>query len=238
VKFIKHDFKWAKPLQMRVGFDGTAWHHLAAKTMTPLAIHKLHLSFGWSGAYYCLYIRKNGTVHILRPLRFVCCGCLGSFGLLGVVVEGNYDTEEEMPAAQLRACQEVHDWIDETYGKKPHIPHKQVPNNATACPGRHFPWKAIMEGVPKTTPVALTTSQITFPRMYNVKRGWYTLGFKPWFKKVKKQCPKRVIITRETVQVPVPVKKPWWWEKALEYRASRRIILRAKKRRFFDRYKT
>lgn len=225
MKFIKHDFKWAHPLYMRDGLEGFVWHHLAAKRMTPLAIHKLHLSFGWSGAYYNLYVRKDGSVHIMRPLRFVGSGARAANGWMGIVVEGAYHQEKEMPAKQLRACQEVHDWLEEEYGKLPHRRHGQMPGNATSCPGKFFPWKAIMEGVPKDEKPDVTARNIRFPRMTGVKAGWCNVGFRPWLKNMEKHYPKRTTIGKDFILVPEPVKKPWWWDEALEYRAKKIITV-------------
>jgi hypothetical protein len=224
LKFVKHDLKWAYPLTMRDGVDGFCWHHTATKHESVATLHKAHLSFGWAGAFYNLYVDKKGRIHILRPLRFVGCGCRGSYGFVGVCVEGAYHEEKEMPDKQLRACQELHDWLDEEYGRQGHDKHCQMPGNATSCPGKYFPWKAILAGVQKDERPEVTARNIRFPRMRNVRAGWCSVGFRPWLRKMEKHYPKRTTIGKDFILVPEPVKKPWFWHEALVYRAEHEIV--------------
>lgn len=225
MKIIKHDWKWAYPLTRRVGKpEYVNWHHAAAKRLTPAALHRLHLNLGWCGFGYNLYITKDGKVHRGRPLQFCGGGAIGHWSDIGVCLEGNYDVEKEMPAKQLRAAQEVKEYLAERYPGIGHRGHRQVPGNKTACPGKHFPWRTIMAGVPRnpTQPVKLTKREITFARQFKPHRaGWYNLGFRPFYDKLKKQGDgKRVAIGPDEVTIPEPVEKGWWWDDAVEAAAK------------------
>lgn len=221
MKIIKHKWRWAYPLSRREGKPQYVnWHHAAAKRLSPRGLHKIHLGLGWCGFAYNLYIRKNGKVHRGRPMQFCGGGAKGHWADIGVCLEGNYDVEEEMPEKQLRSAQEVKDWLDDRYPGVGHRGHRQVPGNQTACPGKHFPAKAIMAGVPKDEPqpVKLTKRSLTFARQFKPHRaGWYNLGFRPFYQKAKKQgLGKRFAIGRDEVTCPEPVVKAWWWDEAVE----------------------
>jgi hypothetical protein len=228
MKVIHHKWKWAYPLTRRTGRPTWVdWHHAAAKTLTPARLHALHLSLGWCGFGYNFYIRKNGSIHIGRPLAYCGGGALEHWSDVGVCLEGNYDTEKAMPKKQLRAAQELHDYLAERYPAAGHRGHRDVPSNATACPGRHFPFKAIREGVPdEREPIRLTSHHVSVPRMNKVKAGWRTVGFQGWYERLKKQGDgHRVVIYKDHVILPVPAKLPWWWDEMLEFRKSRTVII-------------
>ena len=221
MNIIAKTYKWAHPLTRRAGKPTYVnWHHAAAKTLTPDGLHKIHLGLGWCGFAYNLYIRKSGKVYRGRPLQFCGGGAIGHWADIGVCLEGNYDVEDEMPAKQLRAAQEVKDWLDDRYPGVGHRGHKQVPGNQTACPGRHFPVKAIMAGVPEEEPkaakVKLTKRSITIRRRFKPHRpGWYNLGVVGFYKRCKRQGDgKRWKIRADEVTLPEPAVKGWWWEEA------------------------
>ena len=194
------------------------WHHAAAKRLTPAALHRIHRNLGWCGFGYNLYLTKDGKVHQGRPLQFCGGGARGAWASVGVCLEGNYDVEQEMPAKQLRAAQEVKEYLAERYPGIKHRGHRDVPGNQTACPGKHFPVKAIMAGVPKDEPkaakVKLTKRSITIPRQFKPHRaGWYNLGVVGFYERCKRQGDgKRWKIGADEVTLPEPVVKSWWWE--------------------------
>jgi hypothetical protein len=219
VKIVKHEWKWAYPLSRREGKPQYCnWHHAAAKRLTPAALHRLHLNLGWAGHAYNLYITKNGKIHRGRPMQFCGGGAIGHWADIGVCLEGNYDVEDEMPEKQLRAAQEVKDYLAARYPGIGHRGHRQVPGNRTACPGKHFPYKAIMAGVPEDgpEPVKLTKRSLTFARQHKPHRaGWYNLGFRPFYEKATRQgLGKRFKVGRDEVTCPEPVVKAWWWDEA------------------------
>jgi len=234
VKIVKHDWKWAYPLSRREGKPQYCnWHHAAAKRLTPAALHRLHLNLGWAGHAYNLYITKNGKVHRGRPMQFCGGGAIGHWSDIGVCLEGNYDVEDEMPEKQLRAAQEVKDWLDERYPGVGHRGHRQVPGNQTACPGKHFPVKAIMAGVPdEVKPLKLTAKNLVIPHTRGVKAGWCSVGFRPWLKRLRKEGHgKRVVIKAERITIPVPDPLPPWWDEMLAWRQAKRVVVTKTRKR-------
>ena len=223
MNIVEHDWNWARPLTRRVGLPAYVdWHHAAAKQLTPAALHLIHLGLGWCGFAYNFYIRKDGSIHRGRPLAFCGGGALGHWSDVGVCLEGNYDVEKEMPAAQLRSAQEVHDYLARKYPGIKHRRHRDVPDNATACPGQHFDYKSIMAGVPPAPKrIALTDRQKTIPRPLGVRAGWRNLGFKVYLKRVRAQGDgDRIIVTATHITFPIPSKRPWWWAKMLEWKRA------------------
>ncbi len=227
VKFVTHSWNWAHPLVPRSGrAPGVVWHHAAAKSLTPAALHRLHLRNGWAGIGYHFYVTKDGRVHRGRPLQFMGGHCLGHNDWVGVCAEGAYHVEKSMPPKQLRALQELHDWLEDKHGLTTHRKHGAMPGNSTACPGAFYPFKAVMAGVTKDEPeaakVKLTNRSVTVRRRFKPHRpGWYSLGVVPFYERCKRQGDgKRWKITPDEVTLPEPVVKGWWWEEAEEAAAE------------------
>ena len=113
-------------------------HHLAARTATPEQIHQWHLNNGWAGAGYNEYIRKDGTVYIMRGDHIGAQCANYNSSSYGIAVEGSYDVEKDIPQAQYDSLLER---VKYHKGRLPNdvdvSPHsKYFP---TSCPGRNFP---------------------------------------------------------------------------------------------------
>lgn len=108
-------------------------HHIEAKFATAEDIHMWHRQNGWSGAGYNIYIRKDGTRHIMRGNN-IGAHCEGFNSVsYGIAVEGNYDIEKEMPSAQFTTlCKEL-----KKFPKLEIKLHKEL--GKTNCPGKYFP---------------------------------------------------------------------------------------------------
>ena len=119
------------------------WHH-AAGYGSPEDIHRIHLNIGDRGIAYHLYVRLDGRVYQGRPFGTYGAHCLGHNDSVGVCAEGNYQTTKEMPAAQLKAMQACHRYLHKKYPGAKDIRHKDVPSNATACPGQYYPFAKIV----------------------------------------------------------------------------------------------
>lgn len=114
-------------------------HHAAAASASVETIHKWHLGRGWLGIGYNFYIRKDGTVYQGRGWEYVGAHCAGYNSVsVGICLEGNYETDADMPAAQYEAAVQL---IRQALDKYPTITeicgHKA--HGATACPGKYFP---------------------------------------------------------------------------------------------------
>jgi hypothetical protein len=118
-------------------------HHPEAITATPEDIHAWHLANGWSGAGYNEYIRKDGTVYIIRGDNIgVQCANMNS-KTYGICCEGNYDIETLMPEAQFQALVTRVIYHKSRFKNlKDVVPHKQLCN--TACPGKYFPMQKLL----------------------------------------------------------------------------------------------
>lgn len=117
-------------------------HHAEASECSPEDIQRWHLANGWSGAGYHFEVRKNGTVHSLRPEWAVGSHAKGSnYDSIGICFEGNYMTEE-MPKAQLDAGRELIAHLKAKYGIDTVLRHKDVCD--TNCPGDNFPFDEIV----------------------------------------------------------------------------------------------
>jgi hypothetical protein len=143
VKILRPDYKWnGAPVARNGKPPGIVWHH-AAGYGSPIDIHLVHLRIGDRGIAYHFYVRKDGRVYAGRPENTMGAHCLGHNDWLGVAAEGNYDTSKLMPGVQLEAMKQVHAYLHKKYGAIPDRKHKDMPRNATACPGRFYPFASI-----------------------------------------------------------------------------------------------
>lgn len=131
-------------------------HHLKEVSATPEQIHQWHLQNGWSGAGYGEYIRKDGTVYIMRGDN-VGAHCADNrnnynYNSYGIACEGNYDTEKDIPTAQFMSL------VNRIKYHKSRLPAlKKIGGHrefiSTACPGRYFPLERVKLAVNANMPV-------------------------------------------------------------------------------------
>lgn len=121
-------------------------HHPEAISATPDEIHQWHLEKGWSGAGYNEYVRKDGTVYIMRGDNIGAqCKDYNSISY-GICAEGNYDIEKTMPLEQLNSLiQRIQFNKARFKNYKKIVPHKEFVN--TNCPGRYFPLSEILKRI-------------------------------------------------------------------------------------------
>lgn len=138
-------FNWKSKISMRCATKYIVLHH-AAMTGSVKDIHRVHINKGWAGIGYHFYIRKDGKIYSGRPLDYIGAHCVGyNATSVGVCFEGNYETTAEMPAAQIKAGQELVEYLKKAYPKAAVVRHKDL--TATACPGKYFPFDRIAKGV-------------------------------------------------------------------------------------------
>lgn len=155
IKIIEHDWSWRHGLSTRKATDAIVLHHAAAKTASAEDIHRAHLQRDngtWAGIGYHLYIRKNGEIHRGRPIWASGAHVLNhNYHTVGVCVEGNYDVETVMPAAQLQAVREALRYLKGLYPNAAIKCHRDL--QATACPGRFYPVGEVLQyNVPAPAP--------------------------------------------------------------------------------------
>lgn len=130
-----------KDMSTRKSTERIIIHHADAKSCSAEDIHRWHLNNGWSGAGYHFLVRKDGTIYRLRPEDKVGAHAYGSnYNSLGICFEGNF-MEEEMPAEQIKAGQELVTYLKHKYNITTVQKHKDV--CATSCPGDKFPFNEI-----------------------------------------------------------------------------------------------
>ena len=173
MEIINKSYKWNGKLSKRSKTDYIIIHHAAASECSADDIHRIHLNNGWTGIGYHFYVRKSGEVYTGRPIDKVGAHTTNynSVGI-GVCFEGNFETEK-MPDSQLKAGQELIDYLRNVYPKATIKKHKDF--NATACPGKNFPWGdlcAIRKEIEHTPDIVLALNKrgiMTNPSLWNVK---------------------------------------------------------------------
>lgn len=157
MNIIEHDWNWAHGLSTRSATDAIVIHHAAADTATPEGIHTYHLSQGWAGIGYHLYIRKDGSVHRGRPLWASGAQVKNhNYHTLGVCCEGNYDVAGAvMPKAQMDALHETLRYLKGIYPDAAVKFHRDY--GGSVCPGKYFPAaEALQYNTPASKPEPTT----------------------------------------------------------------------------------
>jgi len=145
MKITEKKYKWVKSLVKRPKTSYIVLHHAAAKKCSPDDIHKIHInSNGWAGIGYHFYVRKEGTIYRGRPIDMQGAHVENyNSQCLGICFEGNFEIDE-MPDAQIKAGQWLIKYVKSIYPNVIFKKHKDL--NATACPGRNFPFDKIIKG--------------------------------------------------------------------------------------------
>lgn len=142
MEIINKEYKWSGYLSNRKITDYIILHHAAATNCSPDGIHTIHLKNGWAGIGYHFYIRKNGKIYKGRPLNTIGAHAVGyNDKSIGVCFEGNFENEV-MNDAQLNSARYIINYLKNIYPNAKVIRHRDV--NATACPGRNFPYASLM----------------------------------------------------------------------------------------------
>ena len=172
MKIIEHDWKWRHGLSRRSVTDAIVLHHAAIKTASAEDIHRAHLQRDngtWAGIGYHLYIRKDGSIHRGRPLWASGAHVLNeNWHTVGVCVEGNYDVETTMPAAQLNAVREALRYLKGIYPNAAIKCHRDM--QATACPGRYYPLAEVLKYNAPVTPAESEEDDMTDEQVRKIVR--------------------------------------------------------------------
>ena len=164
MKIIEKTYNWAYGATARTRTDLVVIHH-AAGTGTPDFIHSLHIANGWRGMAYHFYVRKDGAVYRGRE-EWACGGHTTDYNSnsIGICFEGNFEFDQ-MGEAQKNSGIELLAYIRGKYSNLTVYRHGQL--NATACPGRNFPFDAIVGG-------SVTTPEIPDQDtpLYRVRKAW------------------------------------------------------------------
>lgn len=169
MNIIKHTWKWAHGLSARSETDAIVIHHAAADSATPEGVHTYHLSKGWAGIGYHLYIRKDGSVHEGRPLWASGAQVEGhNYHTLGVCLEGNYDVPGAIvPQAQMDALHEALRYLKGIYREAAIKFHRDF--GGSVCPGRYFPYQEALNYTKPETPAESEDEDMAEPIYKDIK---------------------------------------------------------------------
>lgn len=150
MKIIEKSYNWTQPPGTRLKTDYIVLHHMAGNGSAD-DIHRSHLASGWSGIGYHFYVRKDGSVYRGRPISAVGAHAKGYNQVsVSVCFEGNFETEK-MTDIQIKSGRELMAYLIGIYPYAAIKKHGEF--NATACPGRYFPFDEITS---PTAPAELT----------------------------------------------------------------------------------
>lgn len=155
MKAIQTNFQYTKPL-IPLTLDKVRYimlHHPAAIIYTPEQCHRDHLANGWNGAGYNEYIRKDGTVYIMRG-DHIGAQCHGMNSIsYGICCEGDYDIEKEMPELQFDSLIKRIQYHALRFPNFMEIaPHFKFAE--TKCPGKYFPIDQVIDAFEGVDPAA------------------------------------------------------------------------------------
>ncbi len=130
-------------LEKRAKTDSIYLHH-AVYNGPVEDIDRMHKNKGWTCIGYHFYVRKDGSIYRGRREDTVGAHAYGyNRTSLGICAEGNFEIDT-MSEAQKKAIIELVSYLKNKYGITKVLRHKDV--NATACPGKNYPYKEIVDG--------------------------------------------------------------------------------------------
>lgn len=196
LNIIQPNYKWAYGATIRTETKYIVLHHVGAVgSFTPEQIHAEHLKKGWRGIGYNFYVRKDGTIYHGREENAAGGHTLDYNTVsIGICFEGNFEVET-MPEAQKKAGQALIAYLKPKYPTAQIVRHKQL--NATACPGKNFPFADITTvTAPTTTPTSNTIYRVFVPltqvgaftdklKADNLVKELAVKGIKPYITEVK-----------------------------------------------------
>lgn len=161
MQIMENNLEFGANYALREGAPaGIVLHHAAADGSVQ-AVHAYHRSLGWAGIGYHFYVRKDGSVYRGRPEAWLGAHTSGHNSKLGICAEGNFETEQ-MPDAQKNAIVWLLEYLYGKYGKLEVYGHREL--DATACPGKNYPFDEILSGKALPDPNAVTLELTTLGR--------------------------------------------------------------------------
>ena len=176
MNIVEHKYSFASGLVKRKSTKKIVLHHAAARACSVNDVHRWHLANGWAGIGYHFLVRKDGSVHEGRPIDTIGAHTGGeNSDSIGICFEGNFEVEQ-MSVAQKEAGAELVTYVKGLYPSIKTVgKHKDY--NATACPGKYFPFDYIAKGAE-----AKTESKEDESALPTLKAGQaFTLKHEPLF---------------------------------------------------------
>lgn len=124
-------------------------HHSAASNCSADDVDRWHKNKGWTCIGYHFFVRKDGSIYRGRREEAVGAHAYGSnTDSIGICAEGNFENET-MGDAQKQTLKELVAYLKNKYGITKVQRHRDV--NATACPGKNYPFEEIANATVKPT---------------------------------------------------------------------------------------
>lgn len=147
MNIIERAYSLNGTLEKRAKTDSIYLHH-AVYNGPVEDIDRMHKNRGWTCIGYHFYVRKDGSIYRGRREDTIGAHAYGyNRTSIGICAEGNFETDI-MSEAQKKAIIELIIYLKNKYAITKILRHKDV--NATACPGRNYPYEEIVAGVNKT----------------------------------------------------------------------------------------
>lgn len=221
MQITEHTYRWNGQLGTRNGGPGgVVWHNMGGLG-TADAVHAYHKSLGWLGFAYHFLVTRDGRIIRGRP-EWAMGGHTKSYGSwIGVCAEGNYETHDDMPIAQLAALKWLHSYLHVKYKGINDRRHKDMPGNSTGCPGKYFPFESVCRLQPHIEKTVLTGEDVKIPRQQRPNRaGWWNFGLLPYIERLRAQKQDARVKTTgmDYVVIPVPKEKPKWWDEMIAWK--------------------
>lgn len=148
MNIIEKEYSLNGTLQKRSKTDIILLHH-AVYNGDVEGIDRIHKNKGWTCIGYHFYVRKDGSIYRGRKENTVGAHAYGSnYTSIGICAEGNFETDT-MSAEQKNSIIELVNYLKNKYGVTKVLRHKDV--NATACPGKNYPFEEIANATVKST---------------------------------------------------------------------------------------
>lgn len=156
MKIIETNLTFGSNRSVRSGKpQGIVLHHAAASSASVETVHGWHKQRGYAGIGYHFYVRKDGKVYRGRPENWIGAHTVGHNSKIGICAEGNFENDT-MSATQKNAISEVIAYLNGKYGTLKVYGHRDL--DATACPGKNYPFDAIVSGAKNAGKTEATTT--------------------------------------------------------------------------------
>jgi len=147
------------PLTRRTRTARIVIHHSASGDVPVAEIHRWHRNRGWPGVGYHYIIRANGTIERGRPeaMQGTHAPAANADGI-AICLTGNFEVDPPTPAQMTSLVWLIGD-IKRRMGDLKIEEHRGVA--VTACPGKLFPFAALLTQLENTGPRLLVNDKAT-----------------------------------------------------------------------------
>ena len=167
---IDYSYNWNYKKQYNNSPTEIILHHMAGYGDI-FDVDRIHINNGWSGCGYHFIVMQNGVIYAGRPVSEIGAHCKGhNKNTIGICFEGNFENIT-MPAAQMKAGFYLLEYLQNKYKLNNIFRHKDY--NATACPGKNFPYQKFVAEFNKNKKGGKPMEPKKYPHEYSkTARDW------------------------------------------------------------------